>query len=323
MSRSTVTAPVGSCSVTTTTSVAEVVAGVIEGHGDFARPCVQAVQQFERGTLLMRSNSAKRENTASEAGAILLDGTRTNCIRVGVGHSESADMRRVVLEETYDLFRYFYTTPRASADLLSDSGGPFGFDIHAALAVDYLIRIYGIKRIIETGTSRGDTADYLSRLYPSIEIDTVEADPELAAFAALRLRGHENVTVHQGDSAEILRRLAPSEGPTLYYLDAHGASEWPLLDEIRAVRGEAVVVIDDFDVGAEPFHYDTYDGVRCDMSFIRPAVGQGQEVFALSGEHPYPYPCLQMVRRGGKAIFTHGLPSAYLSETTMFRRLEQ
>jgi hypothetical protein len=42
--------------------------------------------------------------------------------------------------------------------VLSDRGVPFGFDIHAALAIQSLIKRYRCDAIIETGCNRGDTS---------------------------------------------------------------------------------------------------------------------------------------------------------------------
>ncbi|MEV7930435.1 hypothetical protein [Kitasatospora sp. NPDC088779] len=54
------------------------------------------------------------------------------------------------------LLRTFYTVERAGSELLSDGGGPLGFDIQVALQLDYLIRGYQVDGIVETGGSWSD-----------------------------------------------------------------------------------------------------------------------------------------------------------------------
>lgn len=227
----------------------------------------------------------------------------------------------IEFQESSKLFECFYTTPRASADLLSDGGGPFGFDIHAALAIDSVIKDYGIKSIIETGTSRGDTAEYLARLYPELEITSIEIDKDLAHFAKLRLRKYHNIKVFQGNSAEILEKLPKNNNPTLYYLDAHGLSDWPLLKEIQSIHGESVIVIDDFDIGTPPFHYDTYNGVRCDINLIKKILEDKQALYSIDIGYKFKYPCLQMQRRGGKVFIPKNVTSKYISTNPMFKEV--
>ena len=73
------------------------------------------------------------------------------------------------MKQLNQILQNFYTTDRLNLGMIDD-GGPFGFDIHFALEVDYLINAYECDAFIETGTNAGDTTDYLSKMYPNISI---------------------------------------------------------------------------------------------------------------------------------------------------------
>jgi hypothetical protein len=73
---------------------------------------------------------------------------------------------------------------------------------------------------VETGTFRGDTACAQAMYFAKVH--TIELDPLLAEKARKRFADHPRVVVHEGDSAEVLARLADSIAePAVFYLDAH------------------------------------------------------------------------------------------------------
>jgi hypothetical protein len=108
---------------------------------------------------------------------------------------------------------------------------------------------------VETGTYRGDTTAGAAALFR--EVHTIELSRELYERARERFKDTENVTCHHGDSAKVLRALAPTiNEPAVFYLDAHwaggntarGEVEAPLLEEIDSIMARSqkdVVVIDD------------------------------------------------------------------------------
>jgi len=89
----------------------------------------------------------------------------------------------------------FYTTVRAGCVRLSDGGGPFGFDIHVALNIDYLINAYNCDAIIETGCFLGDTTEYFSKMYPNIPVYSVDIDPNFTRFTRERTKNYANTLV--------------------------------------------------------------------------------------------------------------------------------
>jgi spermidine synthase len=130
------------------------------------------------------------------------------------------------------LLSTFYRIPRLSAAELSDGGGPFGFDIHTALAVDYLITRYDCDAIIETGCNRGDTTQYLAEAYPDRVVLSCDIVPQYVDFVRKRLAEHHNVAIDQCDSPELLQKVRGQFRCPLYYLDAHWYDAWPLTREL-------------------------------------------------------------------------------------------
>lgn len=122
------------------------------------------------------------------------------------------------------------------------------------LPIEYVKRFvdaYGIEVFIETGTAGGESVRAAAEIFPichSIEI--VEGRPE-GEFP-------ENVTLHTGDSAELLKSVAKEyKGQRIvFWLDAHWSEnyeapddvmvECPILAEIQAIKGhDCLILIDD------------------------------------------------------------------------------
>lgn len=197
-----------------------------------------------------------------------------------------------------ELFAVFYTTVRAAPDLLSDGGGPFGFDIHKALQIDFIVQNLKIDGLIETGTCRGDTTEYLGRAYPHLSVRSCEIQVDLARFAQARTKDFPNVEVMLGDSGINIPRLSSGIARPLYYLDAHWYDEWPLRRELSAIH-RGIVAIDDFNIGLSGFGWDSYDGVTCGPEVLQAILGPQYRVFVGNPYGHYPYPCLQTRRRSG------------------------
>lgn len=122
------------------------------------------------------------------------------------------------------------------------------------LPIEYVKRFvddYDIGVFIETGTAGGESVRAAAEIFDichSIEI--VEGRPE-GEFP-------ENVTLHTGDSAQVLRFVANAyKGERIiFWLDAHWSEnyeapddvmvECPLLQEIQAIKGhDCLILIDD------------------------------------------------------------------------------
>ncbi|MFG3133477.1 hypothetical protein ACGFZU_38005 [Streptomyces tendae] len=212
------------------------------------------------------------------------------------------------------VYHEFYRTIRAGAAGLSDGGGPFGFDITAAIAFDDMVRAYQPDALVETGCYFGDTTSYLSRAYPGLPVWSCDIDPACAALTRQRTAAHANVSVLADDSPAVVQRAAARFERPLFYLDAHGKAAWPLAQELAAIR-EGIVCIDDFDIGNPRFAFDHYDGVRCDAAYVLEAAQRVQDVYRIDPEADYPFPCLQTGRRAGKGMVPFGAAAEELCAT--------
>jgi predicted O-methyltransferase YrrM len=182
-------------------------------------------------------------------------------------------------------------------------GGPFNGQDGRKRLFEVLIAGVDPAVIVETGTFRGTTTEWLAT--KGRPVISIEADPRSYAFARLRLARLNAVSLHLGDSREILASLAEKgrlfqEGRRiLAYLDAHWNADLPLSSEVDIIftsNTRAVVVIDDFCVPGDPgYGFDDY--------------GLGA---TLNVDH-----VSQVARKHKIAIFVPALPS---DQETGFRR---
>lgn len=100
----------------------------------------------------------------------------------------------------------------------------------------------GADCLVETGTYLGDTPWFFRKDFR--QIISIEVEPKLAVLAAARFRKWPNIAVIEGDSADVLQRVAPgAQGTTVFWLDGHyssgitgkGAKECPILEELSAI----------------------------------------------------------------------------------------
>lgn len=145
-------------------------------------------------------------------------------------------------------------------------GGPMNGQEARRRMVTALIAATRPCAIIETGTFRGTTTEWLAGF--DLPVYTCEASGEHHAYARARLRSLPHVHLANLDSRAALEHvldgpLAPRRAePLLVYLDAHWHDDLPLADEIDIVFARApraVVVIDDFAVPDDPgYAHDDY-----------------------------------------------------------------
>ena len=130
----------------------------------------------------------------------------------------------------------------------------FGAPQYLVLA---LARHFDSDDFVETGTFRGDTAEWASRHFK--RVTTVERSPEHHLAASARLSAFANVRCVLGSSEECLAGILPFVAPhALFWLDAHwcgGKSSTagkdaacPVLQEISAINRagfDQIILIDD------------------------------------------------------------------------------
>jgi hypothetical protein len=120
--------------------------------------------------------------------------------------------------------------------------------------------------LVETGTYLGDTPWFFRKDFRRIY--SVEIEPRLAALARRRFKSWPNVTIMEGDSADILASLVPQlHGRVLFWLDGHysaditgrGKSDCPVWAELTAIfdrlRHPFCILIDDARLfGTDPLY---------------------------------------------------------------------
>ncbi len=128
-----------------------------------------------------------------------------------------------------------------------------------------LARRIQFDQVIETGTYRGTSTEFLSAVFGA-PVTSIEANPRLFSYSSRRLAAWPDITVEFGDSRVILRRVADGDGASgksesvLAYLDAHWEEDLPLSEELESIASgwsHAVAMIDDFQVpGDDGYAFD-------------------------------------------------------------------
>lgn len=191
---------------------------------------------------------------------------------------------------------------------------PFNDQAFRRRVVGWIIGELQPTHLVETGTHRGSTTEYLARRFRG-PIHGIEIDERYRTFARLRLRDYPWVQLHAGDSVAVLPRLleagALPDGAGFYYLDAHGGPALPLAREIELILGrrpDAVAMADDFQVPDDPgYGFDDHGpGRRLTVESIEPLVGR----LGLRGFLP-DCPAAQETgaRRGSIVLARHHAPA--------------
>jgi hypothetical protein len=211
------------------------------------------------------------------------------------GRLEAA-VRRLFGEQGVGALEYF-----RRPELRSEWGGPFNgqpFRRHLFMAIIKQLRPVAI---VETGTYRGITTDFMAQT--KLPIFTVEGHPNKHGFARAKLWRQRNVKLLLDDSRSALRKLfdGPLNGLTsrrlFFYLDAHWNEDLPLAEELEIILprcASPVIMIDDFQVPDDAgYGYDDYGpGNALTPDYIAPAVkAHGLRAF---------YPATRSADEGGE-----------------------
>jgi hypothetical protein len=154
--------------------------------------------------------------------------------------------------------------------------GPLNGQIRRQQAVRRLVAAVPFDEVVETGTFRGASTEFLAAL-TGIPVYTAENSVRFFEFARRRLGGWPAVRVELTDSRTMLLRLSErrdvGEKTTLFYLDAHWHRDLPLREEVTIVARawpRAVILIDDFRVPGDPgYGFDDYGpGKRLEASYL-------------------------------------------------------
>ena len=149
--------------------------------------------------------------------------------------------------------------------MLWDSwGGPFNGQRGRQAMLRDLVGLCGFTEIVETGTFRGVTTQFLSDISGS-PVHSCELFARYFRFSSVRLASRD-IELENMDSRAFLLQLASRldsvTGPVLFYLDAHWREDLPLAEELRIIAPrwpKSVVLVDDFQVADDPgYVYDDY-----------------------------------------------------------------
>jgi hypothetical protein len=148
-------------------------------------------------------------------------------------------------------------------------GGAFNGQERRQTLFDQLLQELKIVTVVETGTFRGATTDYMAKA--GLPVFSCEFHPRYFYYSLLRLANIPNVRLERADSRCFLRelfgenRLPP--GPALFYLDAHWERDLPLWEEVDQIfsrHPSPVIMVDDFRVPTDSgFAYDDYGRGKC------------------------------------------------------------
>lgn len=158
-------------------------------------------------------------------------------------------------------------------------GGPMNGQEGRQQLVRHLFRTLDFGVVVETGTYRGATTEFLAYL-AGCPVYSVEADRRHHEYARLRLGTCGRVHLALDDSRRFLRRLASDaavpKGTAFFYLDAHWNPDLPLRDEVGLILrcwSDPVILIDDFQVpGDAGYAYDDFGpGQRVALEYLAAA----------------------------------------------------
>lgn len=115
---------------------------------------------------------------------------------------------------------------------------------------------FGCRVFIETGTYLGDTLEALRNDFA--QLHSIELSPQLYQDAKRRFRDAPQITLHQGNSGDVLPYLLEQlDEPCLFWLDGHASGHdtaqpdelTPILHELKAIVAHPVkqhcIMIDD------------------------------------------------------------------------------
>ena len=180
--------------------------------------------------------------------------------------------------------------------------------------------------IIETGTFRGTTTEYMAET--GLPLYSVEGLARNYGFSRARLWRKRNVHLYHGDSREVLRRLFAGKLRNLgdhtvfAYLDAHWNADLPLREELEIIFDHcpaAVVMIDDFQVPDDPgYQYDDYgSGKSLSPVYIEPVLS----AYDLEAYYPAIRSSEETgAKRGCVVLGNEYIPGSSLRELPLLRR---
>lgn len=168
-----------------------------------------------------------------------------------------------------------------------------------------IIQEHGITTVVETGIDWGGSTRFFAQMVP--RVIGIDNDPKrIAAFQAeIAEDGLAGIMLLLDNSPHALHALvaecAIDARETLFFLDAHWQSYWPLKDEISMIpRGAGILVMHDARVpGCPTLGVDSYGGQELSYEYLKDALT------AWSPTHRVEYndESAQLPRRGVMVVY--------------------
>jgi hypothetical protein len=148
------------------------------------------------------------------------------------------------------------------------------------------LHILNPAAVVETGTFRGITAEWLAENY-SGPVLTCEKEKLYYLQAKARLGRLPNISLYLQDSRRFLREIVPTfpdRASLMFYLDAHWELDLPLKEELQIIFAshlDAVVLIDDFKVPDDSgYSFDNYGpGKSLELELLDGVIPSGSRIF--------------------------------------------
>jgi len=176
------------------------------------------------------------------------------------------------LEQLRKKFNHAVTRPLlgvyeyyAKPELRLGFGGPFNVQTQRQALFKEIIAKLDIDHILETGTFRGTTTQFMFD-EAGLPLYSTETGPKLWAFSAQRFLFNSKVKLFNQDSRAFLKNMlqkqSVQQATNFFYLDAHWGEDLPLQEEVDIIcraNDRAVIMIDDFQVPDDDgYTYDDY-----------------------------------------------------------------
>lgn len=183
-----------------------------------------------------------------------------------------------------------------------------GFNDDVALHDEFvkLIRNYGIKTVVETGTYEGETTIQLSKMVENVV--TIEINPTYYRKCS-HLDEFKNINRIRGASEAVLDEILPVlKKPILFFLDAHWGVN-PLHGELDAIYkhklNDSVIIIHDFLVPGTDLGHDYVDKGNKQPINLEYVASHLHKIYGGNFNYYYNDPILATGSRRG-AIFVTG-----------------
>ena len=190
-------------------------------------------------------------------------------------------LTKVLSEKTLGMYDYF-----AKREWRYSWGGAFNGQEHRQ-KIFLQILSTGIDMIVETGTFRGTTTDFMSRNFKGM-IHSTELIERNFGYATARFLFNARIRLYHQDSRKLLRYLFSGsdlkDKSILFYLDAHWETDLPLAEEIDIIFSNCnnpIIMIDDFQVpGDSEYQYDDYGpGKALTPNLLKQVEGYPMQLF--------------------------------------------